>query len=298
MAAPASSAAITAAPQPGAVPNAISDVGAESLPILTPEEMGGKKLAYTVELLLQTQSFNAGMRSLLTTVGDMGGYVVSAEVTGRDLHTPEHEFERYASYTFRLPSARLSEFLAFTEDNYNLWHLTQSTREATAQYQEAELNLPDLREQERRLRADIAAGGDEELRARLEKQLAETQASIARMAASQAQIEDSVIYSMVNVILYEVILPEDGEPLPPLTFSQQLLHTARGSVGGLLAFGRGLLIVLVAAGPALLLIAFVFIIVWKLYRMLKKNHALRLSQDFPVSHGQEQEQEPEQEKED
>jgi hypothetical protein len=269
-------------PNPPAYPyDAVSDVGAQSLPILAPDAMGGKKLAYTVELSLQTRDFSAGMRKLLTTTADMGGYVVSADVTGRDLHAPEWEFERYANYTFRLPSDRLAEYLAFVEDSYNLWRLTQYTRDSTEQYQRNELALPDLREQEESLKADIAAGGDAETLAQLERQLADTQASIARLTAEQARIEESVVMSDVNVMLYEVIVPEEQEPEPELTFGQRLRGTAQGSAKGLLAFGQGLVIVLVAVGPTLLILAALGAAALLIFRRVKRRRAAQPAKEAP-----------------
>jgi len=93
----------------------ITDEADTSLPLLTPSNPDGTKIVYTVTMELQTTEFEAGTRSLLNVVRDMGGYVQNTYIEGRSLY--DLEGERFASYTLRIPSESLAEFLVTMEDN-------------------------------------------------------------------------------------------------------------------------------------------------------------------------------------
>ena len=262
------------APQGGIVSGAAPQESAVPLPILTPSEAEGRKLMYTVTVQLQTTDFMAGIRKLQETVIDIGGFVLTADVRGRDIRTPE--FERSADYRFRIPSERLSEFLVVMEDNFNLLRLQQETEDSTTDYQSADTRLEDLREQERRLLDSMSAARNTNERLELEARLDEIQKSINEYLTLQFSVDDSVILSTVVIYLFEVIIPDEveEEPEPPLTFSDRLSNRISASINGFVSFCQGLLLVVIAISPVLLvliILAAVALLIVRIVTILSKK---------------------------
>ena len=238
------------------------------LPILAPSSAKGKKMVYTVTLRLQTTSFMAGMRKLLDTVSEMGGYIESANVEGRDLRHPYEE--RNAYYSFRIPSERLAEFIIVIENNYNLWSLQQETQDTTSRYQRADSDLEDLRAQEQRLLEDLDKTEDPNEKLALELKLSNVQSSIRELNALQASIDTAVFYSTVNVYLYEVIILEDYEPEPELTFGEKFNNAIVKSTNSFVVFCQWVLLAIIAALPVLLILAIIAGIVLIIIRLIKR----------------------------
>lgn len=249
-------------------PNEAEAGSAMPLPLLTPSGADGKKIVYTVTLWLQTTGFDAGTRTLLNTVVDMGGYVQSAYINGRDLRNPD--IERDATYTFRIPSENLSEFLVVMEDNYTLWRLEQESQDITAKSNQTDTRLNDLLEQEKRLLEDIAAATESREKLSLERQLADVQASISGLDASRTSMDNAVIYSTVTIRLFEVILYEP-EAERQVSFAERLGLTVNNSLNWFVAFCQGFLLVLIALAPVIVILAVIAAIVLLVMRLVRRR---------------------------
>lgn len=264
-------AADAASPPPAAYEQEASDFTYDestALPLLTPSNEEGKKMVYTVNLSLQTTTFETGTRKLLNVVGEMGGYVQSAFVEGHSLYEPD--VDRFAKYTVRIPSENLAAFLTTMEDNYNLWRLEQESQDITAQHQQTDTRLADLREQEERLRAAIAEVEDTKERLSLERQLTEVQVAISSLGASQGAMDRAVLYSTVTIQLYEVNLADISEA-PEDTFMTKLGKTTNNSLYGFIAFCQNVLLFLIAALPVFVVLAVLAAIVFLVLRFWRKR---------------------------
>ena len=187
-----------------------TETGHFNFPTLTPEDAGDRRLIYNVSMRLQTTEFLPGMQLLLDTVGDLGGYLVHGNVHGSDLN--QNAREQSADFLFRVPTEGLGEFIRVVENNFSIWSLNQNMQEATAQYQQTEWNLDDLREQEAALVAFLDAADedtDEDEIAAAEADLSAVRGAIRELEASQAGIMSDVIYSTVEVQLHEVFPPRE-----------------------------------------------------------------------------------------
>ena len=234
------------------------------LPILTPSLAGDRKLSYTVELRLQTTTFIPGIRLLLNTTGETGGYLESATVRGRDMR--DHLVERNADFSMQIPTEQLNDFIVVVENNYNILYLQQTMEEHTIEYRQAGAGLDYLRELERQM-LDGLDGEEIEAQERrtAEWELFEVREMIRDFMEQQAAIEHAAIYSTVTVILTEVILPEvvvEEEVVEEiievieLTFSERLGNRISSSINILIDAAQGLLLVVIAIFPILLIIAF------------------------------------------
>ena len=181
-----------------------------NFPTLTPDEAGDRRLIYNVSMRLQTMNFLPRMQLLLDTVADAGGYLVHANVHGYDLN--QNRTAQSAGFIFRVPTEGLGELIRVVQGNFSIISLNQNMQEATAQYQQTEWNLDDLREQEASLVEfldETDDDTDEELIAAAEAELRAVRGAIRELEASQAAIMDDVIYSTVDVQLFEVFAPQE-----------------------------------------------------------------------------------------
>jgi len=267
--APASSAAPQSSSRAGPSEEfATEGEGLANLPLVTPSNAEGSKIVYTVDLWLQTTTFAEGARKLLDVVTEKGGYVESAHIEGRSLY--DEDAERYASYTLRIPSEHLAEFLVIMEDNYNLVQLDQQSQNITDQYQETDTRLEDLREQEKRLTAALAETEDTQALLALERELAAIKSEISSLTASSGKMDNAVIYSKVTIYLSEFIpsksVQESGVP-----FGDRLSKTASGSWRGFVGFCQGLLLFIIAALPVLVVLGVIAVIILLVMRADRKS---------------------------
>ena len=180
------------------------------LPILTPSAAGDRRLIYTINMRLQTTEFLPGMRLLLDEVVEADGYLVRKHVRGTDWRRPA--VERSVEFQFRIPTEQLAYFIFVIENNYNILELRQDMVELTAQYQQTDWHLEELREQESQLLERLeTAEGDEWIA--LSEHLRSVRWSIRDLEGWQTTIRTNVAYSTVDIVLHEVFLPEyDGIP--------------------------------------------------------------------------------------
>ena len=255
--------------------NNSTEQGLAQLPILTPSEASGKKLIYTLTLRLQTTEFMQGLRKLLDTVSDVGGYLMAATVEGRDMRYPE--IERSGNYEFRVPTERLQDLLIMVENNYNLWRLQQTAEDVTPKYDRYGIQLGDLLEQEQRLLDALNTIEDATERLDTERMLSEIQKQISEFYTYQISVDDSVMFAAVYVQLYEVIFFEEeiAEPLPPPKFSERLSSRVSNSVDAFVAFCQGFLLFIIAVAPVLVIIVVIGILIMVILRGVKKYRKKR-----------------------
>ena len=186
------------------------------IPILTPEDAGDRRLIYSVSMELQTTEFMSGVNVVYTTIGESGGYMIHSHVQGRDLRNPGEE--GIATFSFRVPTVRLSEFILTMEANFNILDLQQFMWEVTDTYRETAWTLEDLQDEEARLEAALenATGAARE---DLLNRLNSTRHTIRVLQAAQAGIMDDVVFSFVDIQLFEVIIEEEQEPEPTPLFN-------------------------------------------------------------------------------
>jgi len=136
-----------------------------------------------------------------------------------------------------------------------VWSLTQTTEDSTVRYERASTQLNDLREQERWLLEELGETDDPDERLELQHWLSDVRNSIRAAQSAQDLIVDAVVYSTVYVQLFEVIFPPyDYVPAPPPTFGDRLGSAVSRSAEVFVAFGQGLLLVIIAIAPVLVIL--------------------------------------------
>jgi len=260
-----------------------------ALPLITPADTRNRLMVYTVDVRLQTTNFMEGISLLVSSATELGGFLETADVRGRDLLTPGEA--RVASYIFRIPSENLAQFIVVMESNFNLLLLTQRSEDITIPHAQGEFTLGDLRVREAEILADldeifdlladpefVNQLSDEEIAHfhlvlyELEYELRDVRLRIRDMAFHQASLDDTLHYSTVTVTLREVIVPvvEEEEVIEEPEFGERVGDATATSVEELVGALQGLLVFIIRALPVVIIIALIGIPAFIITRKILK----------------------------
>ena len=87
-----------------------------------------RKLIRNVNLSLQTKEFDTVLENMSQKVKDLGGYIQDSSVWGS---SSDYSSSRSASYTLRIPSDKLDEFIDVVETLGNVTYKNESVDEQT-----------------------------------------------------------------------------------------------------------------------------------------------------------------------
>jgi len=244
-------------------------------PIRTPSEDMDRRLVYTVAMRLQTPEFMSGMRQIQETVGEMGGYITYQEIWGDDMRDPRRE--RSSHMTFRIPTENLRDFLIMIEDYYNILWLLLRANDETIAYDHAGLSVDDLRLEELFLIDEIELAETPGQRTSLQRRLTNVRNEIRNFELRRAAIVDAVIYSTVDITLFETIIAEEAEEeeeevIPEITFGERVNYAVSRSVSGFVDFVQGVVIFVILILPALVVIGAFAGIAFLIFRAVKKHN--------------------------
>jgi len=138
----------------------------------------GRKIIENIELSVQTKNFDDLLKSINEQVKDLGGYVESSRVTGREMDSTD---KRYAHMILRIPAEKSDEFSGFISENSVVVSRSVTTEDVTLTYVDIESRIAALR-------AEKAA---------LEK-LLENAASVDEIISVQDKLTD-VIYQIESL---------------------------------------------------------------------------------------------------
>ena len=94
-----------------------------------------RKLIRTVYLSLQTTEFDSVLSDLSVKTAELGGYIENSSVSGNSYY---YQDTRYASYTIRIPSDQLDQFVTVVGGLGNVTQKNESVEDVTLQYVDVE----------------------------------------------------------------------------------------------------------------------------------------------------------------
>ncbi len=94
----------------------------------------GRKLIRTIYLSLQTTEFDSVLSDLSAKTTELGGYIENSSISGNSYY---HQSTRYASYTIRIPSEQLDQFVDIVSELGNVTQKNESVEDVTLQYVES-----------------------------------------------------------------------------------------------------------------------------------------------------------------
>ena len=225
----------------------------------------GRKLIRTIYLSLQTTEFDSVLNNLSAKTTELGGYIENSSISGNSYY---YQSTRYASYTIRIPSDQLDQFVNIVSELGNVTQKNESVEDVTLQYVDVESRKKALEtEQERLLELLSQAENMEDLLA-IESKLSDVRYELENYGSQLRMLDNQIDYSTVNVDVDEVERVSDtGEK----SFFGEIKDRFGNSLYTVGRDIRGFIIVVLGSLPILIVWAVIIVIVVLAVKKIRKG---------------------------
>ena len=200
-----------------------------------------RKLIRRGSIQLETLEFDKAVDEISALVSRLGGYMESSRIDGG-----VHGGTRSANFTCRVPA---KDFAAANEELSavgNVVSRSQSAEDVTDQYYDVQAELDALKIQQERLLAMMEQATDMADLIALEEALTEVRYRINDRTSAIKRYDGLVEYATIDIDLTEVA---EYQELPAESFGDRVAETFRGSLEFVKNFGQGVVLVVVAVAP-------------------------------------------------
>lgn len=247
---------------------------------LDAQTASGRKLIRTVYLSLQTTDFDSVLSNLSSKSTELGGYIENSSVSGNSYY---YQSTRYASYTIRIPSAKLDQFVEVVKELGNVTHKNESVEDVTLRYVDVESRKKSLETEQERLMELLSNAENMEDLLAIEDKLSEVRYELENYGSQLRMLDNQIDYSTVTVDIDEVDrMTETGEKgfFEEIKdrFGDSLYVVGRGIRSFAIGFIGSLPIILVWA----VIITLIVIILRKLLKKRKQKKAAAPAKQKPT----------------
>ena len=160
-----------------------------------------RKLIRNVNLSLQTKEFDTVLENMSQKVKDLGGYIQDSSVWGS---SSDYSSSRSASYTLRIPSDKLDEFIDVVETLGNVTYKNESVDDVTLRYVDVDSNKKALETEQERLLALLEKAENVEDIITIENRLSDVRYELENYESQIRLLDNQIDYSTVHVEIFEV----------------------------------------------------------------------------------------------
>lgn len=231
----------------------------------------GRKLIKTLTLHMETENFDALAAEVSRCVAEYGGYVEQSEISGAS--------RRSASYTLRIPVARLEEFASDVTAAGVVTRRSSTQEDVTLDYVDMEAHITALNtERDTLLRLLEQAKSMEDV-ITIQDRITQVQYELESYTSRLRTYDNQIDYATISLYISEVEYAEEIESSP--TVWTQIGRNLKNACRWLAKFFRGLFIVLVSALPYLAVVAVISlpILYFTVIRPAKKRKKARKNQE-------------------
>ncbi|NLG25225.1 MAG: DUF4349 domain-containing protein [Clostridiales bacterium] len=233
------------------------------------EENSGVVVLRSANRSIESTRFDADLGAVRDLVSEYGAYFESSSQSGTELE-PGQRVGRSASMTVRVPTGQLDAFLTALDAVGQIVGSDDYAEDITDQYADTQARLTTLKAQRSQLDAMLqTATAIEDLIAITDKQR-EVQTEIDSIEGQIKRWDGRVSYAAVSLWLTEVA---DGNRFNTIetTLGQRIAQGFADSLNWLVGFAQDALVVLVMAGPQLVIIIPVLIIIIVIVRAVRRR---------------------------
>ena len=234
-----------------------------------------EKLIKTVRLEAETKEYDAALKALDEMISEVGGYIESSSSSGRSLAYAGDYYRRNASYTIRIPAAKLEEFMVQAAGIFNVTYSTSDVKNVTGEYYDIKTRIGVLESERDSLQAMMEKAEDVETMLAIKKQLYDVIYEIESYKTQLNLYDSRVNYSTVYLGVEEVV--EFTRVTTKTSWGTRLVNAFKDSW---VDFGNGFqnfTVWILYALPTVLVILVigvaVFLIVRAVSRKAEKKHA-------------------------
>lgn len=225
-----------------------------------------EKLIYTVNIALETETFETAMESLHQTVSGAGGIIISESAYNLGGVNPKGS--RTLNLTVKIPMEKYTGFLDGLSTDYNVARLQSNVENLTARYYDNENRLKSYRIQEERLFEMLEAAETVYDMLEIESRLSDVQYQIEALENTQRTIDTDVAYATFYVTLEEVT---KYTPAAPKNFGERVADAVSDSIENFGEVLEGLLIALLYLLPYLCILAILLAVILIGYKHARKR---------------------------
>ena len=168
-----------------------------------------RKTIKTAKLTMQTLDFDAFAAALEQKVAETGAYFQYADVSG----TNYYGGRRYASYTIRVPEARLNEFMAGLDGIATITSKTLGEQDVTLSYVDTESRIKALEIEQESLMKLLEQAVNLDSIIKLQDRLTEVRYELENYKAQLRTYDDKIAYSTVTLSVSEVTKVTEPTPV-------------------------------------------------------------------------------------
>lgn len=199
------------------------------------DDVPERKIIYTVDLTLYTKDLEAGIETL------------KSNVNGDEWFDYERIGDSNASFTIRIKSDRLDDFVQSIDDTYDVSDYRKTGTDISLEYLDTTNRIAALEAQYDRL-VDLYEDASLTDMITINERLGEIEAELLGLEGSLNNFDSLVDYSQVNVDIYQTRASSDSP------FFNRLWTAFGNGISGLLSFFDFLLIALATILPFALII--------------------------------------------
>lgn len=168
-----------------------------------------RKTIKTAKLTMQTLDFDAFVIALEQKVTETGAYFQYADVSGSNYYGGR----RYASYTIRVPEARLNEFMAGLDGIATITNKTMGEQDVTLSYVDVESRIKALEIEQESLMKLLEQAANLDSVIKLQDRLTDVRYELENYKAQLRTYDDKIAYSTVTLSVSEVTKVTEPTPV-------------------------------------------------------------------------------------
>jgi hypothetical protein len=214
---------------------------------------------------METLSFDATVKHILSKTSNVGGYVQSSNVSGKSIAANSYEERRRGQFTLRIPKIKFDSFLLEVGSLGSITNQQILTDDVTSQYFDAQAHLKSLSIQEERLIELLKKTGELKDIIVVEKELTSVRYEIEGLTGNLKKWDNLVDYSTLNIELSEVYEIKEN----PISFGGKIVNGFTSSINSLIDFGKDFVVVLSISIPYLVILTIILLIVRFVYKRRK-----------------------------
>ena len=226
-----------------------------------------RKIIYDARIDLLVKSLSVTERAILDLIQENGGFLAESTIAAQT------GTQRDATWRARVPVNRFDSFVSAVSRLGEVRTNHVGSQDVTEEYYDIEARIRNKQEEEKRLLKHLAdSTGKLEDILSVERELTRVRGEIEQMQGRLRFLANRAELSTVTITATEW---KDYTPPVAMTLQAQLGHTFFGSLNALSAFGKSLLLVLVALVPWIPFIAVgLFVMRWAV-RSTQRTEAKR-----------------------
>ncbi len=235
------------------------------------EKITTRKLIYTYDYYLQTESYEQIIAAIKEATAKSGGYIQSGSEYGNEYYSSSNN--RHYSFVLRIPADYADEFSKTINELEGavITSSSENVEDVTSSYMDTEAHINNLKVEEDTLNALMKKAEDISDIITLEERISQVRYEIERYENSLKNMDTLINYATYNISVDEVHRYVYKEQ----TLGERIANEFYYSIEGVKHFGEGLVIFLIGDSIWILIWGLVIFGIYKIIRKLIQKNSLK-----------------------